>query len=135
MSKDKFLNKKYNELKILEHTSKPENEHKYQSWHTDKWVKCQCSCGKIITVPLYGVTHGLIKSCGCLKAKIAANTLKMIREKHPTPTAIFLTHNGETLNISQWAKKTGIPRSTIIYRMNKNLPIDKILEKRSDVYE
>lgn len=32
----------------------------------------------------------------------------------------FITHDGETLTIAEWSKKTGIPNSTIINRMNGN---------------
>jgi hypothetical protein len=36
------------------------------------------------------------------------------------------------MNISEWSKETGIPRSTIAYRISKELPIEKVLERKDD---
>jgi hypothetical protein len=122
----------FNELTVRRFIKKPDTE-KYKSWNTNIWVRCECSCGnEEVDVPLYGVTHGLIKSCGHLKAEKAAAQLEEVRKNNPTPTAIFLTHEGKTMNISEWSKETGVPRSTIMYRMNKGLPTDKILERKED---
>lgn len=121
----------FNELTVRRFVNKPDTE-KYKSWNTKVWVHCECSCGNEIDVPLYGVTHGLIKSCGHLKAEKAAAQLEEIRKTNPTPTAIYLTHDGKTLNISDWSKETGIPRTTIMYRISKGLPTDKVLERKSD---
>ena len=83
-----------------------------------------------IDVPLYGVTHGYIKSCGHLRTEKALTQLERAKKDNPTPTAIYLTYNGKTMNISEWSKETGIPRSTISYRINKELPIEKVLERK-----
>lgn len=125
------LNATYNELTIQHYTSKPDTE-KYKSWNTSVWVHCVCSCGREIDVPLYGVINGLIKSCGHLKSIKAVEQLEKIRQENPTPTAIYLTHEGRTMNISDWSKETKIPRSTIAYRMSKGLPPEKILERKED---
>lgn len=39
----------------------------------------------------------------------------------------FVTYNGLTLSISQWAKKTGIPRNTLDWRISKGWDIGKAL--------
>lgn len=126
-----IINATYNELTIQDFIKKPDTE-KYKSWNTNVWVHCRCSCGKEVDVPLYGVTNGLIKSCGHLKSMKAAEQLEKIRQENPTPTAIYLTHKGRTMNISDWSKETKIPRSTIAYRMSKGLPPEKILERKEE---
>lgn len=40
---------------------------------------------------------------------------------------VFLTFNGETLHIREWARKLGIQHCTIRYRLHKGWPIDKVL--------
>lgn len=124
------LNKTYNELTIKGPIEKP-NTDKYKSWNS-VWVHCECSCGCDggVDVPLYGIKKGFIKSCGHLRSEVARKSLKKIHETNPTPTAIYLTYEDKTLNISEWAEETGIPRTTIMYRMNKGLPIEKILERK-----
>lgn len=124
-----FINKTFNELTILECIDRPDTE-KYKTWNTSKWVKCQCSCGEIVDLPLYGVRNGYIKSCGHLRGEKAALTLEENKKNNPTPTAIYLTFKDKTLNISDWSKETGIPRSTIMYRISKELSVEKILERR-----
>lgn len=42
-------------------------------------------------------------------------------------TVSFLTFNGETLTIADWAKRLGITRSAIYQRIRKDLPIEEIL--------
>lgn len=41
----------------------------------------------------------------------------------------FLSYNGKTLTINQWAKELNIPRETIKSRIKYNFSIDKILSK------
>lgn len=128
--KDELINMTFNELTIREFIKKPKTN-KYKSWNTNTWVKCDCSCGNTIDVPLCGVTKGRIKSCGHLRINKAIKQLQIIKEQNPTPTAINLTYEGKTQNISQWSEETGIPRSTIKYRYDKGLPIEKILERKN----
>lgn len=125
------INKTFNELTIRKFINKPETN-KYKSWNTSIWVECECSCdkNKRIQVPLYGVTHGFIKSCGHLRAEKAVESIE--KNRNSTATAIYLTYDGKTMNISDWSKETGIPRSTIAYRMNKEMPIEKVLERKDD---
>jgi hypothetical protein len=119
---------RYNELEVLEYIQRPDTE-KYKSWNTNKWVHCICSCGKEIDLPYYGVKNGIIKSCGHLRAEKAQETLAEIKKDNPTPTAINITYNGETLNVSEWSEKTGIPRTTILYRLNKELPLSQVFQE------
>ena len=35
---------------------------------------CKCSCGNIVSKRLYDVTHGIIKSCGCLNSEVRRAT-------------------------------------------------------------
>lgn len=128
-----LIGKVYNRLKIVEIIPDPQNG-KYKSWNTGVWVRCECECGSVIEAPLYGVQNGYIKSCGCYRSQKAAETLCKIKEQHPTPNAVYLTYNGKTMNIAEWAKETGIPRTTIMYRMAKEMPIEKILERKDDDY-
>lgn len=131
MNESCLIGKTFNELTILQYIERPDTE-KYKSWNTSKWVKCKCSCGEIVDLPLYGVENGYIKSCGHLRKEQALTTLEESRKNNPTPTAIYLTYKGKTLNLSDWSKETGIPRSTITYRISKELPVDKILERKDD---
>lgn len=131
MELNNFINKTFNELTIRRFIEPP-NTNKYKSWNSKLWVHCDCSCGETVDAPLYGVRKGYIKSCGHLRAEKAAETLAETKKTHPNPTAIYLTHDGKTLNISQWSKKTGIPRTTIMYRLDKDMPIEKVLERKND---
>lgn len=128
---ENLKDKVFNELTIKKVIPKPKHIEKYKSWNTGVWVECKCSCGKIIQVPFYGVKNGLIKSCGHYRREKAAETLEKNKENNPTPNAIYITHNGETKNISEWSKETGIPRTTIMYRLNKEMPVEKILERKT----
>ena len=121
------VNKTYNELTIKKYISKPKEVNKYQSWNSSTWVKCQCSCGNYIDLPLNAVQKGYIKSCGHLRVQNAVARLEECRDS--THNAIYLTYDNKTLNIAEWSKETGIPRTTIMYRVSKNMPIEKILER------
>lgn len=129
---ENLTDKVFNELTIKKIIPKPQNIEKYKSWNTGIWVKCECSCGEIIEAPLYGVKNGFIKSCGHYRREKAAETLKKNKESNPTPNAIYLTYQGKTQNITEWSKETGIPRTTIMYRMDKEMPVEKILERKCD---
>lgn len=124
--------KVFNELTIKKIIPKPKHITKYKSWNTGLWVECECSCGEIIQVPLYGVKNEFIKSCGHYRKEKAAETLKKNKEHNPTPNAVYITYNGQTKNISEWSEETGIPRTTIMYRLNREMPVEKIFEKKGD---
>lgn len=131
MKETNIIKQTFNELTILEYIGRPDTE-KYKSWNTGQWVKCRCGCGEIVELPLYGVKNGYIKSCGHLRKEKASITLEENKKNNPTPTAIYLTFKDKTLNISDWSKETGIPRSTIMYRISKELSTNKILERRDE---
>ena len=40
----------------------------------------------------------------------------------------LISYHGETLSIAEWARRTGLPRHTITWRLNHGWPSDKILE-------
>lgn len=40
----------------------------------------------------------------------------------------YFTHNGETMTISQWSKKTGIPFHTLSYRIRQGWKTDKVFK-------
>ena len=120
-----------NELTVLAYTDKPKEETKYGSWG-GPWIKCKCSCGEKITVPLYGVKKGLIKSCGHLKGENGSKALKEYYKNHDPTNATYLTVEGVTKNISEWSRCTGIPRTTLLYRIEKNQTIEEIFRKDKD---
>lgn len=124
------INVTYNELTVREYIDKPEDIDKYKSWNTNKWVRCDCSCGNTdVKVPLNAVKKGYIKSCGHLRVQNALDKLNECRVS--AHSAIYLTYDNKTMNIAEWSKETGIPRTTIMYRMEKNLPVEKILERKN----
>lgn len=125
---EKEIEKTYNELTIKKIIDRPDGEERYKGWG-NVWTECECSCGETMIAPLYGVTHGIIKSCGHLRKDMAVELLTKIHKGKPAPNAKYLTYKGKTMNISNWSKKTGIPRTTIISRLDKGLPIEKVLEK------
>lgn len=123
-----MIERTFNELTIKEFIPKP-NTDKYKSWNTSTWVKCKCSCGESVEAPLYGIQKGFIKSCGHLRKEQAATNLSENRDS--THNAIFLTHDGKTMNLSEWSQETGIPRTTIMYRLSKELPVERVLERKN----
>lgn len=127
---EQVIDVQFNELMVKKFIPKPKDTDKYKSWNTSIWVHCECSCGNEIDVPLYGVTHGLIKSCGHYRREKAAESIE--KNRNSTSSAVYITHDGKTMNISDWSKETGIPRSTISYRMGKEMPVDKVLERKDD---
>ena len=129
MEKEKYINKKYDDLTIKEFISRPIGDTRYSSWG-DIWVSCDCKCGRVAKLPFYGVVNGYISSCGCLRKKQAKKTLEQNRLTNPRPTEILITLDGVTKNISEWSKERNIPRSTIRYRLNNELPINKVLERK-----
>lgn len=119
-----------NELTIEAYCKKPDGN-KYESYG-GPWVRCRCSCGKEITAPIYGIKNGLIKSCGHLKGQMGAEMLKKYYENNDNNVnATYLTIDGETKNISEWSRESGIPRTTLLYRISKNVPVDELFKKEN----
>lgn len=42
-------------------------------------------------------------------------------------SSIFLEHNGEKLPLTTWAERTGISYYTLLYRVRRGWPIERIL--------
>lgn len=120
----------YNRLTVEEHIVKPDDVEKYQSWNSNDWVRCTCECGNEVRAPFNAVQKGYIKSCGCLRAQCATSTLEKCRDS--THSAINLKYNNEVHNVAEWSRITGIPRTTILYRLSKEMPIEKVLERREN---
>lgn len=120
----KEIGKQYGLLRVIRFTDRPVSA-SYNSWPENRWVECKCSCGKTIKVPLYGLRYGFIKSCGHLRRESACKTLDKYRNSRHNETMI--TYKEKTMNISDWSKETGIPRTTIMYRLNKDLPVERVL--------
>lgn len=132
MDKEKItLGTVINKLKIISYCDRPEDNDKYKDYG-GPWVRCECSCGNEIVAPLYGIEKELIKSCGCFKGQQGAKVLKKYYKTHDPVNSNYLTIDGVTRNISEWSKITGVPRTTILYRLSKNVPLDKLFNKESD---
>lgn len=43
----------------------------------------------------------------------------------------FITYNGKTQTIAEWSKELKIPTKTLQYRLNKQMPIEKLFSKKS----
>ena len=61
----KYIGKTYNYLTVIAR----DDEYKKQGHfsNTNTYYKCRCICGNIIPVRINILTHGDVKSCGCLK--------------------------------------------------------------------
>lgn len=47
-----------------------------------------------------------------------------------TRKTVRLTYNGETHHVSEWARKIGVGRSIILYRIKRGKPIEEILKPK-----
>lgn len=77
------------------------------------WI-CKCDCGSKRKVRGSSLRNG--DSTGCRKCK-----------KNGTYLGRLITFHGETLNISEWAKKTGISRTTLNTRLNRHWSVEDAL--------
>lgn len=123
--KDKIIGKTFHNLTVIDYA---ERSDKYKNWG-GPFVRCKCSCGNEIVVPLSGIEKGIIKSCGCHKGKAGGDFLKKYYETHEPPNSVYLTVNGETRNISEWSRLTGIPRTTIMARIKNKIPSNQLFTK------
>jgi hypothetical protein len=116
-------------MKLIKKIPRPDTD-KYQSWPGD-WGIYKCpNCGKNFNAPIYGVSKGIIKSCGCLRKQQGISNLKKFWKKSKKhPNGNYVTIGNETLNITEWSIKTGIPRSTIKDRYNRGLKPEEILKE------
>ena len=117
-------------MKLIKAIPRPENTTKYKSWPGD-WGIYECPiCGNKFAAPSYGISKGFIKSCGCLKKSCGTRNLKNFWANAEThPNGNYMTVDGETLNITEWSNKTGIPRTTIKNRIDRGLTPKEILKE------
>lgn len=127
MKKKNIIGSKFNELTVIKYIKKPDTN-KYKDY-PGPWVECRCSCGAKVKVPLYALKKNLVKSCGHYKGQIGGETLKRYYKDHDPSNTIYITYNQETKSVSDWSRDTGIPRTTIAYRINQNLPLDQVFKK------
>lgn len=57
--------------------------------------------------------------------------MAMIRAKGQIANSKFLTFNGETMNLTNWAKRLGLCRATVEKRRKLGLPVETILSPKS----
>lgn len=127
---------KYNMLTILHGIDTPKTPHSYSMWDFAGWVRCRCDCGIEKDLPYYGVITGRIKSCGCYRNESARKVLEKnkLSEKF-TERIIYITYKGQTHNISEWSRITGIPKSTLRYRHRAGMSPRKIFKEYREVSE
>ena len=79
--------------------------------------KCECSCGKTVTVDMYNLTNGHTKSCGCLRSELASERGKNMAihtkdflEKDTVEKGTRLIHinPNKKVSISNTSGKTGV---------------------------
>ena len=62
---DKYIGKTYNYLTVIERDDAYKESGNFSN--TNTYYKCRCKCGNFKTVRINILTHGDVKSCGCLK--------------------------------------------------------------------
>ena len=55
------------------------------------WWKCQCECGKIVSISSVALRNGHTTSCGCRRKETCSKQLKEYRISHESPKLIDLT--------------------------------------------
>jgi hypothetical protein len=83
-----------------------------------KLYHCRCDCGRETDKSLSDLKCGETVSCGCYRIEAL--------KKRESNT--FITHNGETLCVSDWARRIGVSRTTLQSRL-KRWPIEKALTR------
>lgn len=85
-----------------------------QTWYAAA-VRCDCGTEKVVTQKC--LLSGRTRSCGCLKNENLAPWAKPGARPNAHPLARTVTVNGETLNLSAWARRLGVPLQTITQRL------------------
>ncbi len=129
---DDMIGQTFNELTILEFIERPKDS-KYKSWGDMVWVRCKCSCGAIVEYPLRAVSRNIVKSCGHVRKEKASKHLEEYKKTHDHPSCVYITYHGERRSISEWARITGVARTTIMYRMNHGYPLEEVFKRRDDL--
>lgn len=57
------------------------------------------------------------------------DAIKKPRKRSASKNSLKMTYDGQTLPLSEWAKKTGIPYSSVITRFKKGYPPELVLSK------
>ena len=79
------------------------------------WL-CRCRCGKQFIVSGASLKHGDRATCGCRRKPKQRRPKSVI-----THGKRLITANGETLSLTEWAKRIGISREAMRTRMNRCL--------------
>ena len=119
----------FNRLEVIEINVEPPKEKKYAK-KLGKWCRCRCKCKNIIVVPEASLLNKSTQSCGCLRAEIAKEQLKMNRKNGIKVGAkgYKLTHNDETKSLTEWANDIGITKQALSKRL-KTLSLEEALTK------
>ncbi len=126
---DNIIGNTYHELTIQELIPKPTGG-KYRTWNTPTWVRCKCSCGKVVDLPFRGVKDGIIKSCGHLRHDRGVKYGKYLASTRTEPPhVVYIDYMGKRQSISDWAKEYGIARTTLMYRLKRGYPMEYALMK------
>jgi hypothetical protein len=73
LNKSNYINKKFNNLTILEFVDAPSNT-KNKAAKYQNWVKCKCDCGNIKITNLLSIQSNNTKSCGCRRHRSGKNS-------------------------------------------------------------
>lgn len=67
--------------------------------------ECKCECGKVLVARSADLTGHKIKSCGC--------------EPKKSPTQTYVTIDGETRTLREWANTLGLSTGGLMRRLDK----------------
>jgi hypothetical protein len=59
--------------------------------------------------------------------------MEQSKNKRPRRDTVYLTYNGKTLSVTDWAKQLGICRHVIYERIKKNWPLEQMLSAEKHV--
>lgn len=113
----------YGMLTVMKQVENP-HDGRYQSWRPRVWFRCSCTCGKEVDVPERALLTGVVRSCGHLRAAMATDRNQRIKK-----IGHVITYEGKTMNLSDWARETGIAYSTIKSRYKRGLAPRMILKE------
>lgn len=109
-------NEKFGRLQPLFPTDKRQNK-------SVVWM-CRCDCGKMKEIPLYFMTGGKVKSCGCLKEETnkqpKGNVIEMVGKKFGHLTVIE-RDGSDKYGQAKWLCKCDCDNETIISVLGHNL--------------
>lgn len=104
---------------------RPDTITKYNTFKNRTWVRCECECGKEVTLPFYHVRSGMVMSCGC-KSLFRDGRPLAERRKEPNLRSVMVTFMGATKSLTEWHEITGIKYSTLRSRHRKGMPPEKL---------